>query len=270
MSDNPPFAAPFLFAQNLGFAAGHATNGNQFFLSEAEANQRLQENAKKINKLQDRLFAEGSRSLLIILQGMDSSGKDGTIRSVFGETGPLGVEVSAFRAPSEEERGHDYLWRVHQKTPARGKIGIFNRSHYEDVLVVKVKSYASPEAIELRYQQINDFERMLTENGTHILKFMLNLSFEEQAKRLQARIDDKDKRWKFNPSDLDDRALWPQFMAAYDIMLARTSTDHAPWHVIPSDQKWARNSIISQIVRDHLERMNPNYPEIKKPAIMIT
>ena len=136
--------------------------------------------------------------------------------------------------------------------------------------MVKVKSFASPEAIELRYQQINDFERMLTENGTHILKFMLNLSFEEQAKRLQARIDDKDKRWKFNPSDLDDRALWPQFMAAYDIMLARTSTDHAPWHVIPSDQKWARNSIISQIVRDHLERMNPNYPEIKKPAIMIT
>lgn len=263
------FAKNFIASENSRFASGHATLGEAHFTNEQEARLRLKEDAKEINELQDALFAEGKRSLLIILQGMDTSGKDATIRGVFGDTGPLGVEVTAFRQPSTNELAHDYLWRIHQATPPRGKIGIFNRSHYEDILVVKVKAFAPADAIEKRYQQINDFERMLSENGTHILKFMLNISRQEQGERLNARLDQPKKRWKFNEGDLADRALWNEFMAAYDIMLARTSTEHAPWHVIPADQKWARNAIIARIIREKLQDMAPAYPIIKRPNITI-
>ena len=193
---------------------------------------------------------------------MDTSGKDGTIRGVFNQAGPLGVSVTAFRAPSEEERGHDFLWRAHKVVPRRGMIGIFNRSHYEDVLVVKVRRLVAPGEIEKRYGQINAFEKMLVENGTTILKFMLHISKREQAERLQERLDDPRKHWKFNPADLDDRKLWGDFQVAYETMLEKCSTDWAPWHVIPSDRKWVRNVTIARIVRATLEEMDPKYPKV--------
>lgn len=227
------------------------------------AKTRTAEDATAIDALQDRLYAEGKRSLLVILQGIDCSGKDGTVRGVFNTCGPIGVRVNSFKAPSADELAQDYLWRVHHVCPARGLIGIFNRSHYEDVLVVKVRKFASPDAIERRYDEINQFEKMLTQNGTKILKFMLHISKDEQAERLRERISMPEKRWKFNPADLDDRALWDDYMAAYETALNRCSTDDAPWYVIPADRNWVRNAAISRIVRETLEEMNPQYPEPK-------
>jgi PPK2 family polyphosphate:nucleotide phosphotransferase len=232
------------------------------FKNEEHAKAKLAEDIVVIDKLQDRLYAEGQRSLLVILQGMDTAGKDGTIRGVFNQTGPLGVSVTAFRQPSEEERAHDFLWRAHLAAPRRGTIGIFNRSHYEDVLVVKVRKIAPGKEIDKRYDQINDFEKILTQNGTTILKFMLHISKKEQRERLQERLDDPDKHWKFNPGDLEDRKLWDDYQDAYDTMLERCSTDHAPWRVIPADHKWARNAVIAGVVRETLEEMNPQYPKV--------
>jgi PPK2 family polyphosphate:nucleotide phosphotransferase len=216
-----------------------------------------------IDELQNRLFAEGKRALLVVLQGIDCSGKDGTVRAVFNTCGPIGVRIAPFKAPSADELAQDYLWRVHKVCPPKGYIGIFNRSHYEDVLVVKVKKYASEEAIERRYDQINAFEKHLSENGTRILKFMLHISKDEQAERLRERIEDPTKRWKFNPGDLDDRALWDDYMKAYETAVNRCSTEHAPWHVIPADRNWVRNAAIAAIVRGTLEEMNPQYPQPK-------
>ena len=224
------------------------------------AKAQIAKDAEAINRLQDRLYAERDRGLLVILQGIDCSGKDGTVRAVFNTCGPMGVEVTSFKVPSEEERAHDYLWRVHKACPPKGIIGIFNRSHYEDVLVVKVKKLAALQAIERRYEEINHFEKMLSDNGTRILKFMLHISKEEQAERLRDRITDPTKQWKFNPSDLADRKLWDDYMAAYETALKRCSTSHAPWHVIPADRNWARNATIARIVRETLEEMAPNYP----------
>ncbi len=221
------------------------------------------EDSVKIDELQNCLYAEGRRSLLVILQGIDCSGKDGTVKAVFNSSGPIGVQIASFKAPVGEELAHDYLWRIHKLVPAKGYIGVFNRSHYEDVLVVKVKGYASPEAIEMRYDEINQFEKMLTQNGVTVLKFMLNISKEEQAVRLKERVDDPTKRWKFNPDDLEDRKLWEQYMAAYEVALKRCSTDYAPWHVIPADRNWVRNHVIGRIVREKLEDMNPQFPEAK-------
>ena len=227
------------------------------------AEKQSKDDGKAIDALQDRLFAENKRALLVVLQGTDTSGKDGTIRHVFKETGPLGVAVTPFRRPSEEELAHDFLWRAHLACPRRGVIGIFNRSHYEDVLVARVRKLAPANDIEARYEQINAFEKMLVENGTAILKFMLHISRDEQRERLQDRLDEPQSRWKFNPGDLDDRKLWDDYQAAYAIMLNRCSTPHAPWHVIPADRKWARNAAIAAIVRETLEAMDPRYP---KPA----
>jgi PPK2 family polyphosphate:nucleotide phosphotransferase len=221
------------------------------------------EDAAAIDGLQDRLYAEGKRALLVVLQGIDCSGKDGAVRAVFNASGPIGVRVTPFKAPTVDELAQDYLWRVHRACPPKGMIGIFNRSHYEDVLVVKVKGYASPEAIERRYDEINAFEKMLADNGTRILKFMLHISKEEQAERLRERIENPDKRWKFNPADLEDRKLWDPFMAAYETAITRCSTAHAPWHVIPADRNWVRNAAIGRIVRQTLEEMNPQYPAPK-------
>jgi PPK2 family polyphosphate:nucleotide phosphotransferase len=226
-----------------------------------KAEEQSKADAKVINEWQDKLFAEGKRALLVVLQGTDTSGKDGTIRRVFNETGPLGVAVTSFRRPSEEELAHDFLWRAHIACPRRGSIGIFNRSHYEDVLVGRVRKLAPADEIERRYDQINAFERMLTENGTTILKFMLHISKKEQGERLQDRLDEPKSRWKFDPRDLDDRKLWNQYQAAYEIMLQRCSTPWAPWHVIPADRKWARSAAVAAIVRETLEAMNPQYPK---------
>ena len=227
-----------------------------------EAKRTTASNAAEIDRLQDILFAEGKRMLLVVLQGLDTSGKDGTVRSVFGTTGPLGVQVRSFRQPTELERAHDFLWRVHKSCPPRGTIGIFNRSHYEDVLVVKVRGLAPAAEVEKRYDQINAFERMLHENQTVVLKFMLNISKDEQKARLEERLADPSKHWKFNPSDLEDRKLWDDYMAAYETALARCSTDYALWHVIPADRNWVRNVAVSTIVRQTLEAMDPKYPKL--------
>jgi PPK2 family polyphosphate:nucleotide phosphotransferase len=197
----------------------------------------------------------------VVLQGTDTAGKDGTIRHVFNATGPLGVTATPFRRPSEEELAHDFLWRAHLAAPRRGTIGIFNRSHYEDVLIGRVRQLAPKDEIEARYDQINAFEKILGENGTTILKFMLHISKEEQAERLRDRLKEKKSRWKFNPGDLEDRKLWDEYIAAYELMLERCSTKWAPWHVIPADRKWARNAAIATIVRATLEKMNPQYPK---------
>ena len=217
--------------------------------------------AREIDHWQDRLYAEGKRAVLVVLQGTDTSGKDGTIRSVFNTTGPLGVSVTPFKRPSAEELAHDYLWRVHRACPERGHIGIFNRSHYEDVLVARVRKLAPADAIERRYDQINAFERMLVENGTVILKFMLHVSKAEQGKRLQERLDDPKKHWKFDPGDLEDRTRWDEFQEAYGALLERCSTPWAPWHVVPADRKWVRDAVIARIVKATLEAMDPRYPQ---------
>ncbi|MGE8943860.1 PPK2 family polyphosphate kinase [Leptospira interrogans] len=214
-----------------------------------------------INDLQDKLYAEGQRALLVVLQGTDTAGKDGTIRNVFNQTGPIGVVVTPFRQPTELELSHDFLWRAHNACPRRGYIGIFNRSHYEDVLVGRVRNLASPDAIEQRYAQINAFEKTLVENGTTILKFMLHISKGEQRERLQDRLDKPNSHWKFNAGDLEDRKLWNDYADAYEVMLDRCSTPWAPWYVIPADRKWARNAAIATIVRQTLERMKPEYPQ---------
>jgi PPK2 family polyphosphate:nucleotide phosphotransferase len=227
------------------------------------AEEQSEKDGAAIDKLQDRLYAEGKRAVLVVLQGIDTAGKDGTIKHVFKETGALGVVVTSFKKPSEEELAHDFLWRAHIAAPRRGFIGIFNRSHYEDVLVGRVRKLAPEDEIKKRYDQINAFEKILVENGTTVLKFMLHISKKEQLERLQARLDEPQSRWKFNPSDLDDRKLWDKFSAAYEIMLDKCSTAWAPWHVIPADRKWARNAAIAAIVRETLEEMNPQYP---KPA----
>ncbi len=234
---------------------------DHLFSKREEAEASVAEDSKAVDKLQERLWAERKRALLVVLQGIDTSGKDGTVRGVFNQCGPLGVEVTAFGRPSEQELAHDYLWRVHGATPAKGMIGVFNRSHYEDVLVVKVRKLAPAAAIEQRYEQINAFEKHLCENGVTLLKFMLHISRDEQRQRLQERLDQPDKNWKFNPADLEDRALWDEYEAAYEAMLSRCSTAHAPWRVIPADKKWRRNALVAAIVRKTLEEMAPAYPK---------
>lgn len=225
------------------------------------AKEQTRIDAKAIDALQDRLYAERTRALLVVLQGMDTSGKDGTIRAVFGRTGPMGVSVTAFSRPSEAELAHDFIWRVHLACPKRGTIGIFNRSHYEDVLVGRVRALAPPKVIEHRYDQINAFEDLIS-SSTHVLKVMLHISRDEQKRRLQARLDEPHKHWKFNPADLEDRERWGEYMHAYEQVLERCSTEHAPWHVVPSDKKWARNAAVAALVRATLEDMDPRYPTV--------
>jgi PPK2 family polyphosphate:nucleotide phosphotransferase len=240
---------------------GRDPESDHLFTDRAAAEAATVENAKAIDALQDKLWAERTRALLVVLQGIDTSGKDGTVRGVFNQCGALGVAVTSFGRPSEEELAHDYLWRVHAAVPRKGMIGVFNRSHYEDVLVVKVRGLAPKDVVERRYEQINAFEKHLSENGVVVLKFMLHISKDEQRQRLQERLDQPEKNWKFNPSDLEDRALWDQYQKAYETMLSRCSTAHAPWRVVPADKKWRRNAIISSLVRGVLEEMGPHYPK---------
>ena len=237
--------------------SGRDPGARPFFEDKKDAEKSLKDDAKAIDLLQDRLFAEGRRSLLVVLQGIDTAGKSGTIRAVFGETGPMGVRVTSFGKPSAEELDHDYLWRVHKATPPAGHIGVFDRSHYEDVLVVRVRQLAPLERVEERYDQINAFENHLSRNGVTVLKFFLHISHEEQAERLKARLAEPHKRWKFYPADLDDRALWDQYMSAYDLAVERCTTEHAPWWVVPSNSKTRRNAMIARIVRGALEDMDP-------------
>lgn len=230
------------------------------FEDKKDAKDSLKQDAAAINELQDKLYANRDRALLVVLQGMDTAGKSGVIRNVFAETSPLGMQVRAFKAPSSTELAHDYLWRVHDAVPRKGRIGVFDRSHYEDVLVVKVREFAPAEKIEQRYDQINAFEKHLSENGVHILKFMLNVGYEEQGIRLRERLVEAHKFWKFNPGDLEDRKLWPEFMGAYETAVQRCSTPHAPWYIVPADSRTRRNAMIARIVRGALEDMDLTWP----------
>ena len=192
---------------------------------------------------------------------MDTGGKDGTIRNVFSGVNPQGIDVYNFKKPTSEELSHDYLWRIHDHTPGSGTLAVFNRSHYEDVLVVRVLGLVPEERWQRRYEHINAFERMLADEGTTILKFYLHISPEEQAERLQARLDDQTKNWKFNTGDLDHRRLWPEYMRAYEAALAMTSTEHAPWYVVPANRKWYRNIVVAKTIVDTLESLHMSYPE---------
>lgn len=218
--------------------------------------------ATEINALQDILHAEGKRKLLLILQGMDASGKDGTVRHVFSECDPLGIRLASFKTPSSDELAHDYLWRVHSQVPKAGELVIFNRSHYEDVLIVKVHDWIDEAECKRRYAQINDFERLLTETGTTIIKCFLHISLDEQKVRMQERLDDPTKIWKFNPNDLKERALWPQYMQAYEQAMKATSTGYAPWYIVPADSKTNRNLLISRLLLNTLKSMKLKYPPV--------
>jgi PPK2 family polyphosphate:nucleotide phosphotransferase len=213
-----------------------------------------------VDVLQARLAAEGKRALLVVLQAVDAAGKDGVIRDVFGPLNSAGVRVNGFKAPAGKELEHDYLWRVHAVTPGRGEIAIWNRSHYEDVLVVRVRNLVPPNRWRRRYAHIRHFEELLVDEGTTIVKFNLHVSNEEQRERLQARIDDPEKRWKFRMNDLEDRKLWGDFAKAYEVAMSETSTAQAPWYVIPADRKWVRNLAIAKVVRETLRAMKPKLP----------
>lgn len=211
--------------------------------------------------LQEKLYAEGKQSLLIVLQAMDTGGKDGAIKKVFEGTNPQGVRVAAFKAPTPEELAHDFLWRIHQQTPPNGYITIFNRSHYENVLVVRVNNLVPPEVWKNYYDNINDFERILADNGTRILKFYLHISKDEQKKRLQARLDNPHKHWKFSVGDLPVREQWDDYMKAYEVAIQRCNTEYAPWYIVPANHKWYRDLVLAKTIVETLEDMKPRYPK---------
>ncbi len=221
---------------------------------------RLLAMRSRLAELQRVLWADARHTVLVVLQAMDTGGKDGTIRKVFSGVNPQGIDVRSFGVPSDLEREHDYLWRAHLQVPRRGRIGIFNRSHYEDVLVVRVNELVPEERWRRRYRHIREFEQLLVDEGTTIVKIMLHISKEEQKERLQARLDDPTKNYKFNPNDLDARAKWDDYMAAYEQALNETSTEQAPWYVVPADRKWHRNLVVSQILIDLLESLDLQYP----------
>ena len=236
-------------------------------------------NTQLMSELQEKLYADGREGVVIMLQAMDAAGKDSTIKHVMSGVNPQGVSVYSFKTPSKEELAHDYLWRAVKNLPERGKIAIFNRSYYEDVLVVRVKdlrkTYAMPkrclempedEFFDMRYRQIRDFEEFVYENGYRLLKIFLNVSLEEQKERFIARIDDPAKNWKFSASDLDDRALWPQYMDAFEHAIGKTSSPHAPWYVIPADQKWYARWLVSEAVVSVLKDCDPQFPTVSEEA----
>jgi PPK2 family polyphosphate:nucleotide phosphotransferase len=220
-----------------------------------------EKNLAKLDALQEVLYAESKRSILIVLQAMDAGGKDGAIRHIFSGVNPQGCSVTSFKSPSTLERAHDFLWRVHDACPARGMIGIFNRSHYEDVLIVRVHNLVPKDVWSKRYDHINNFEKMLADEGTTILKFFLHISKDEQKQRFQARLDDKDKCWKFNVGDLAERKKWDDYMEAFEEALEKTSTKHAPWYVVPSDRKWFRNWVISDTIARTMKAMDLKFPK---------
>ena len=235
--------------------------GDTFGYDKESAAQHLTKNLERLGALQYKLYAEGRRSVLVVLQGIDAGGKDGTIKHVMSGLNPQGVTVTSFKVPEGAEKRHDYLWRVHQAVPEWGKIGIFNRSHYEDVLVVRVHNLVPEKVWSRRYDEINDFERMLADSGVHIVKFLLYIGKDEQEKRFRERIDDKEKNWKFSPSDIKEREYWDQYIEAYNDMLNQCSKKHAPWYVIPANSKWFRNLAVSQILCDTLEEMDLKFPK---------
>jgi PPK2 family polyphosphate:nucleotide phosphotransferase len=235
--------------------------GNRLGLDKQEGHKRTEKLHSQIELLQQRLYAEGKRSLLLVLQGLDGAGKDGVIRSVFTGVNPQGVEVHAFRAPSASELAHDYLWRVHAVTPERGEIGVFNRSHYEDVVTVDVLGLVPKNVVRNRPRQIRDWERMLVEEGVSIVKVFLHVSREEQGTRFRERLEDPEKRWKFRAADLEVRTRYDDYMAAYEEAIAETSTEWAPWYVVPADHNWVKALAVATLVAGELEHIDPQLPE---------
>ena len=226
-----------------------------------EGRERLLELNQELEELQELLYAEDKHKVLIVLQAMDTGGKDGTIRHVFEGVNPQGVRVACFKRPTPEELSHDYLWRAHKQTPGKGEIVIFNRSHYEDVLVVRVHNLVPERVWSRRYEHINNFEHMLADEGTTILKFFLHIDLDEQRERLQARLDDPRKHWKFDPRDLEERKLWPEYTKVYEDAISKTSTDWAPWHIVPANRKWYRNLVIGSAIVETLKGLNMHHPE---------
>jgi PPK2 family polyphosphate:nucleotide phosphotransferase len=230
------------------------------YSSPEEAEETLKKHLDELARLQNLLYAESCRALLIVLQGMDTSGKDGTIRHVMSGLSPLGVQVKAFKAPTEEELGHDFLWRIHKEVPRRGFIGIFNRSHYEDVLVVRVHELVPRKVWKSRYEQINDFEKLLAKNHVIVLKFFLHISKPEQKARLEERLSDPTRYWKFSLADMKEREYWSAYRKAYEDALTRCSTKWAPWHLVPANHKWYRNLVVAETIVDTLRALNMEYP----------
>jgi PPK2 family polyphosphate:nucleotide phosphotransferase len=253
----------------------YRVNPKKFSLNDFDANDKsersgdkvkdalaLEKIASEINALQDILYAQGKHKILLILQGMDASGKDGTVKQVFSACDPLGIRLASFKGPTPDELAHDYLWRVHQVVPQKGEITIFNRSHYEDVLITKVHDWIDDAECKRRYAQINDFERLLSETGTVIIKCYLHISKAEQKLRMQDRLDDPTKIWKFNPNDLKERELWSKYMVVYESAIKATSTDYAPWYVVPADSKTNRNLLISRLLLNALKNLKLTYPPV--------
>ncbi len=240
--------------------AERATDDKLGLGDKESARAKLEELTTALDALHDRLWAEAERSVLLVLQGMDASGKDGAIRNVLSGLNPQGCSVASFKAPTETERAHDYLWRVHALCPPRGNLGAFNRSHYEDVLAARFVGAATPEQCRLRYRHLQEFERLLADEGTTIVKVYLHISKDEQRERLQARLDNPLKSWKFNPDDLDVRKRWDEYMAVYEEVITETSTDFAPWHVVPADRKWVRDVVIASVLIETLRRLDPRVP----------
>jgi PPK2 family polyphosphate:nucleotide phosphotransferase len=241
--------------------AGRDTRDTLGLPGKPEGNERLKELLAELSDYQARLWAEDRRSVLLILQGLDASGKDGAIRKVFTGVNPQGCRVVSFGVPSETELEHDFLWRIHANCPTRGEIGIFNRSHYEDVVTVGVMELAPEDVWRPRIGRIREFEATLTQEGTTIIKCYFHISKEEQKQRLEARLDKPEKRWKFNPRDLEVRRRWDRFIAAYEEALTATSTEPAPWYVIPADRKWVRNVAVASLLVETLRRLDPQYPQ---------
>jgi len=230
-----------------------------------EGEKSLAAGAAQLADLQEKLYANGlsgdRRRILLVLQAMDTAGKGGIVGHVVGSVNPYGVHIAQFKAPTDEEKAHDFLWRIRKQLPAPGMLGVFDRSHYEDVIVHRVRHFSTPEVIEARYGEIVDFEKQLTADGTIVLKVMLHISPDEQKARLEARLDDPAKHWKFNPADIDDRELWPQFMEAYQLAITHTSTDAAPWYVVPADHKWYARLAVQQLLLDALGDLRQGWPE---------
>ena len=262
MSAPHPFRVP-LGPVDLADYATDSTPG--FDGSKKEGKAALEALEPRLSDLQERLFAEGksgsNRRILLVLQGMDTAGKGGILRHTVGLVDPQGIRIHSFKAPTKEELDHDFLWRAENALPGAGIIGVFDRSHYEDVLIARVRELASADEIERRYGAICEWEQGLVEAGTTLIKCMLHISPDEQKKRLLARLDQADKHWKFNPQDVDERALWPAYRQAYEIALERTNTEYAPWHIVPSDSKWFRNLTIGHLLLETLEALDPQWPK---------
>jgi len=248
--------------QKVRLAAWDPSDTSAFKGKKKDGLDELEDLRRKLGGLQEMLYAEHEHKVLIVLQGMDTSGKDGTIRRVFEGVNPQGVQVARFREPTPEELDHDFLWRAHKQAPGKGEIVIFNRSHYEGVLVERVHRLVPPHVWRRRYREINDFERLLSEDGTTILKFFLHIDAEEQKKRLQDRLNDPSKHWKFNIQDLRERKLWSEYMRAYEEALEKTSTNWGPWHVVPSNHAWYRDLVVCRSLVKALEDLKMMYPPL--------